>query len=66
MTYKGYYGKAIYDNDARIFHGDVCNTRAVITFQGKTTQELEQAFKDSVDVYIDWRRKRNVNESSLK
>lgn len=54
MKYKGYIGKVEYDSDAKIFHGEVIGLRAVITFQGKTTDELEQAFKDSVDDYLDW------------
>ncbi len=58
MKYKGYEGKAVYDDEAGIFHGDVVGTRAVITFQGKTIEEIEQAFEDSVDTYIDWCKKR--------
>ena len=36
MEYKGYIGMVEYDAEARIFHGDVINTRDVITFQGTT------------------------------
>jgi predicted HicB family RNase H-like nuclease len=58
MIYKGYYGVVQYDDEARIFHGDVVNTRAVITFQGTTVDEIEQAFRDSVDDYLDWCKER--------
>jgi len=34
MDYKGYIGDVKYDSDAHIFHGEVINTRDVITFQG--------------------------------
>lgn len=54
MKYKGYLGKAEYDSEAKIFHGDVIGLKDVITFQGKNVDELEQAFKDSVDDYIAW------------
>jgi predicted HicB family RNase H-like nuclease len=54
MEYKGYMGIVEYDDDARLFHGDVINTRDVITFQGTTVEEIEQAFKDSVDDYLAW------------
>jgi predicted HicB family RNase H-like nuclease len=54
MEYKGYIGAVEYDSDAKIFHGDVINTRDTITFQGATAAEAESAFKDSVDDYITW------------
>ncbi len=54
MEYKGYLGNVVYDAEARLFHGDVINTRDVITFQGTTVDEIEQALKDSIDDYIEW------------
>jgi len=54
MEYKGYLGSVEYDADAKIFHGDVVNTKDVITFQGTTVDEIERAFKDSVDDYAAW------------
>jgi hypothetical protein len=36
MEYKGYMGIVEYDDEAKIFHGDIINTRDVITFQGTT------------------------------
>lgn len=58
MKYKGYIGHVEYDDDAKIFHGEVVGLRDVITFQGKSVEELEQAFKDSVDDYLAWCKKR--------
>jgi predicted HicB family RNase H-like nuclease len=52
MEYKGYIGKVEFDDDASIFHGEVMNTRDVITFQGKSVAELKKAFEDSVDDYL--------------
>src|SRR5262245_32831714 len=54
MEYKGYIGKVEYDDDASLFHGDVINTRDVITFQGKSVAELKKAFRESVDEYLDF------------
>ena len=54
MEYKGYLGTVEYDAEARIFHGDIINTRDVITFQGTTVNEIEKAFKDSVNDYLAW------------
>ena len=58
LKYKGYTGYVVYDGEARIFHGDVVGIRAVITFQGTTVDEIEQAFKDSIDDYLEWCEKR--------
>ncbi len=52
MEYKGYLGKVEFDDEAGVFHGEVSNTRDVITFQGKSVAELKQAFHDSVDDYL--------------
>jgi predicted HicB family RNase H-like nuclease len=59
MRYKGYIGKVEYDADAKIFHGEVIGLRDVITFQGTTVKEIEKAFKDSVDDYLEWCQERN-------
>ncbi len=58
IKYKGYTGKVEYDGDAKIFHGEVLGIKDVITFQGTSVQELEKAFKDSVDDYLDWCKER--------
>lgn len=52
LRFKGYIGKVEFDDDAGLFHGEVVNTRDVITFQGKTVAELEDAFRDSVNDYL--------------
>ena len=54
MNYKGYTGHVEYDDDAKIFHGEVVGLRDVITFQGKTVNEIEKAFRDSVNDYLVW------------
>jgi predicted HicB family RNase H-like nuclease len=52
MEYKGYVGRVEYDDKAGIFHGEVINTRDVITFQGATVADLKKAFRDSVEDYL--------------
>ena len=54
MKYKGYVGVARIDTEAGVIRGSVVNTRDVITFQGKTVPEAEQAFRDSVDDYLEF------------
>ncbi len=52
MEYKGYIGKVEFDDEAGIFHGEVINTRDVVTFQGQSVAELKTAFKESLDDYF--------------
>ena len=52
MEYKGYIGKVEFDDEAGLFHGEVINTRDVITFQGRSVSELEIALRDSVEDYL--------------
>lgn len=54
MEYNGYLGFVEYDSDAKIFHGEVINTKDVITFQGVSVEEIETSFRESVDDYIQW------------
>ncbi len=54
MTYKGYQARVALDEEAGVFHGEVINIRDVITFQGSSAEELQQAFEDSVDDYLEF------------
>ncbi len=61
MEYKGYIGNVIFDYEAKIFHGEVINTRDVITFQGKSVTEIEKAFKESIEDYLEWCKEENTS-----
>ena len=61
MEYKGYFAKVEFDDEANIFHGEVINLRDVVTFEGATVDELRQAFKDSVDDYLEFCAGRGEN-----
>ncbi len=52
MEYKSYLSRVEFDDEANIFHGEVINIRDVVTFQGKTVDELRKAFEDSVKDYL--------------
>jgi predicted HicB family RNase H-like nuclease len=58
MKYKGYIGHVEYDDKAKIFHGEVVGLKDIITFQGMSVEELERVFRDSVDDYLAWCKKR--------
>jgi predicted HicB family RNase H-like nuclease len=50
LQYKGYVGTIEADEGA--FSGRVAGLRDVVTFEGETFAEIEQAFRDSVDDYL--------------
>jgi predicted HicB family RNase H-like nuclease len=50
--YKGYLGRAEFDNESRHFHGEVLGTKDVISFQAKAVEDLRRAFTGSVDDYL--------------
>lgn len=54
MEYQGYIGKVEFDEAAGIIHGEVINTRDVITFQGDSVAAVKQAFHESVDDYLEF------------
>jgi len=54
MKYKGFFGRIEYVDDAKSFHGEIVGLKDIITFKGKSVDELEKAFHDSVDVYLAW------------
>ena len=54
LEYKGYKGQVDFDEDDEIFHGEVLGTRDVITFEGSSVRELKEAFRDSVDDYLEF------------
>jgi predicted HicB family RNase H-like nuclease len=58
MEYKGYIGKVEVDDEAGILYGEVVNVRDVITFEGASVNELQQAFHESVDDYLEFCAKR--------
>ena len=54
MNYKGYTGKFEYDSDADLFHGEVLNLTDVITFQGRSIDELKEALAESAEDYLEF------------
>ncbi len=58
MKYKGYLGEITYDDEAKIFHGEVIGLKDVITFQGRSINELKKAFHESINDYLEWCRER--------
>jgi len=50
LEYKGHIGTI--EADDGVFVGRVAGSRDMITFEGETFVEVEQAFRDSADDYL--------------
>ena len=50
LEYRGYFGTV--EADDGIFVGRVTGLRDVITFEGTTFSQVEQAFRDSIEDYL--------------
>lgn len=56
FNYKGYVGDVTIDFTQKLaFYGRVGCIRDVVTFYGNTYEEAEQAFRDSLDDYLEWK-----------
>ncbi len=62
MHYSRYKTTIEYDDDAELLHGEVTNTRDVITFQGRSVDELKTALAESVEDYLTFCRERGEPE----
>jgi len=58
LNYKGYTGQVSYDDEARIFHGEILDTPDVITFQGTSVEDIEKSFRESVEDYLEFCKER--------
>lgn len=58
LKYEGYTGHVEFDDEADLFHGEVLDLKDVVTFQGKTPSEIRQAFRDSIDDYLEFCKER--------
>lgn len=61
LKYKNYVGGEIeYDAEGKIFCGVVLGVRVTLVFEGRTTDEIERSFKETVDSYLDMCKKDGV------
>ncbi len=53
MNYKGYVARIEYDSHDRIFVGHLSGISDTVGFHGSSVEELESAFHEAVDNYLD-------------
>jgi len=61
LKYKDYIGDIEYDAEGKIFTGEVLGLRTVLTFQGRTAEEIEESFKQTIDLYPEMCREDGVS-----
>jgi predicted HicB family RNase H-like nuclease len=52
-SYKGYTASVEFDPDEMVLHGRIDNIRDVVTFQADSVGQLQSAFEEAVDDYLD-------------
>jgi len=53
MTYKGYTARLDYDDEDRVIVGRILGIRDIVSFHGEAVAELEHAFHEAVDDYLE-------------
>jgi predicted HicB family RNase H-like nuclease len=53
MTYQNYKAKVEYDPIDKIFVGHIIGIRDIVGFHGSTVEELESAFHEAVEHYLE-------------
>lgn len=67
MEYKGYFGSVNYNDEDRIFYGQVEYIRSLISYEGHNVNSLRGNFCEAVDDYLNLAKERNIEpEESFK
>ena len=53
ITYKDFTGSVLYNPEDRVFHGKIEFITDLVTFEGTSVDELEAAFAEAVDDYLE-------------
>ena len=60
MKYKSYYGSIEFNANDLVFYGKLEFIHSLVSFEGETAKEIDIAFKEAVDDYINTCKKRNI------
>lgn len=55
LYYMGYKGEIIFDKESRLLHGKLVDIKDLVTFEGQDSEEIERAFHEAVEDYIEMR-----------
>jgi predicted HicB family RNase H-like nuclease len=65
IVYKDYIAQLSFDIEENIIIGKVINTSDIISFHGKTLEEVKQAFHDVLDAYLEAAAREGINPSKI-
>lgn len=60
LSYKNYNGTVEYSKEDRCLYGKVVGIKSLLSYEGSSVQELEEAFQNAIDEYIKDCEERNV------
>ena len=53
LKYKDYIGSVHYGSDDEVFYGKIEGINDLVSFEGKSVEELKAAFENAVEDYLD-------------
>jgi len=53
LRYKDYIGSVKFNQEDKVFHGKIEFITDLVTFEGKSVEELENAFIEAVEDYVE-------------
>ncbi len=56
MEYKGYLGSVNYNDEDKIFYGQVKYIRSLISYEGHDVESLQKSFHEAVEDYLELAR----------
>ena len=60
LSYKNYNGTVEYSKEDRCLYGKVVGIKSLLSYEGSSVEELEEAFQTVIDEYITDCEERNV------
>jgi predicted HicB family RNase H-like nuclease len=58
LQHRGYDGSVEYSAEDKMLHGRIVGIRDMVSFGGTSVRELEKNFRDAVEEYLDFCKKR--------
>jgi predicted HicB family RNase H-like nuclease len=63
LKYKNFKGSVEYSVEDSYFYGKILDTNDLVMYEGKDKAELNKAFKEAVDDYINIKKNKTINYS---
>lgn len=61
LQYKNYYAEIHFSGEDEVFYGKILGINDLVNFEGYSVKELQRAFKDAVEDYLDLCRELGKN-----